>query len=148
MKQNSIWSNVIGMDMFYSEVIVFITNSKEYFEKDIDKVLSEDLGMKDKYVKDFTPKILKALQEEKVLPPGITLSIESFTGGKDIFVIFEGTPRTVCKETIIHEMCHATQYIMEERGIDDMETEAYMLEYLCHEVFESIANFNKKDNKT
>lgn len=65
----------------------------------------------------------------------MTLDIESLTGGRDVFVIFDGTPKTVTKEVIIHEMVHAMQCICNTRGIDDRETEAYMVEYFCHILF-------------
>lgn len=147
MKNNKIWSCVISIDIFYSEVIVIITTSKEYLYKEIESVLSDDLGMKKEYAKDFTPKIQKYLDEEKVLPPGMTLNIESITGGKEIFVILDGTPKTAPKEVIIHEMVHAMQNICEERGIEDRETEAYMVEYLCHVLFTQITGWNKGTKK-
>lgn len=147
MKNNKIWSCVIPIDIFYSEVIVITTTSKEYLYKEIESVLSDDLGMKEEYAKDFTPKIQKYLDEEKVLPPGLTLNIEGLTGGKGIFIILEGTPKTATKEVIIHEMVHAMQNIYEERGIEDRETEAYMVEYLCHVLFTQISEWNKGAKK-
>lgn len=140
---------VINIDIFYSDVVVFITNSKKHLQDKVEKVFKEDLGMKDSYAQDFAEKLRKALEEEDdILPPGVTYSILGPNGGRNIFVVLEGTPKTVTKETIIHEMCHATQYIMEERGIEDRESEAYMLEYLCHGVFEGLADLNKKGKKS
>ena len=143
MKKDKIFSSVISIDMFYSEVIVLIANSKEYLYEEVESVLSEDLGMKNEWAKDFAPEIQKNLDEEKVLPPGMTLDIEGSTGGRDVFIIFDGTPKTVTKEVIIHEMVHAMQCICDVRGIDDRETEAYMVEYLCHVLFTQIAEWNK-----
>lgn len=77
----------------------------------------------------------------------MTLDIEGLTGGRDVFVIFDGTPKTVTKEVIIHEMVHAMQCICDTRGIDDMETEAYMVEYLCHILFTQITKWNKGTKK-
>lgn len=135
------------MDMFYSGVIVLITNSKDYLYNEVESVLSDDLGMKEESAKGFASKIQKYLDEEKVLPPGITMNIESITGDRDVFVVFEGTPKTVTKEVIIHEMVHAMQCICDTRGIDDRETEAYMVEYLCHILFTKIAELNKGTKK-
>lgn len=143
MKKDKICSAAIHIDMFYSEVIVMITTSKEYLYEEVENVLFEDLGMKSEWAKDFASEIQKYLAEEKVLPPGITLDIESLTGGRDVFVIFEGTPKTITKEVIIHEMVHAMQCVCDVRGIDDRETEAYMVEYLCHVLFTQIAEWNK-----
>ncbi len=147
MKRGKICSCAIHIDMFYSEVIVLITNSKDYLYNEVESVLSDDLGMKKEYAKGFAPEIQKYLDEENVLPPGMTLDIEGLTGGRDVFVIFEGTPKTVTKEVIIHEMVHAMQCICDTRGIDDRETEAYMVEYLCHVLFTQIAEWNKGTKK-
>lgn len=141
--KDKIYSCVISIDMFYSEVIVMITTSKEYLYEEVESTLSEDLGMKNEWAKDFASKIQKNLDEEKVLPPGMTLNIEGSTGGRDVFIIFDGIPKTVTKEVIIHEMVHAMQCICDIRGIDDRETEAYMVEYLCHVLFTQIAEWNK-----
>lgn len=147
MKENKIWSCTISMNMFFSDVVVFITNSKEYLEREIEKVLSDDLGMKESYSKEFGSEIQKYLREENILPPGVTLYIECSTGAKDAFVVFDGTPKTIDKEVVIHEMCHVMQNICRERGIKDDETEAYMLEYLCHNVFEQLDSWNKTPKK-
>lgn len=147
MKKDNIHSCVISIDMFYSEVIVMITTSKDYLYNEVESVLSDDLGMKEEYAEDFASEIQKYLNEEDVLPPGMTLNIEGLTGGKDVFVIFDGTPKTVTKEVIIHEMVHAMQCICDTRGIDDRETEAYMVEYLCHVLFTQIAEWNKGTKK-
>lgn len=147
MKGDKICSCAIHIDMFYSEVIVMMTTSKEYLYNEVESVLSDDLGMREENAKDFASEIQKYLDEEKVLPPGITMDIESITGGRDVFVVFEGTPKTVTKEVIIYEMVHAMQCICDTRGIDDRETEAYMVEYLCHILFTQITEWNKGTKK-
>lgn len=147
MKGDKICSCAIHIDMFYSEVIVMMTTSKDYLYEEVESVLSEDLGMKEEWAKDFASEIQKYLDEENVLPPGMTLNIESSIGGKDVFVIFDGTPKTVTKEVIIHEMVHAMQCICDTRGIEDRETAAYMVEYLCHVLFTQITKWNKGTKK-
>lgn len=115
MKRKKTCSCAIHIDMFYSEVIVMTTTSKEYLYEEVENVLSEDLGMKSEWSKDFASEIQKYLDEEKVLPPGMTLDIEGLTSGRDVFVIFYGTPKTITKEVIIHEMVHAMQCICDVR---------------------------------
>lgn len=87
MKAN-IWSGVIDLEIFHSEVIFIITNSKDYLNQEIVKVLSEDLGMKDKYANEFSAEIRKSLDEDEVLPPGQLLDVPCSTGGRDFFLIF------------------------------------------------------------
>ena len=147
MKGDKICSCAIHIDMFYSEVIIMMTTSKDYLYEEVESVLSEDLGMKEEWAKGFASEIQKYLDEENVLPPGMTLNIESSIGGKDVFVIFDGTPKTVTKEVIIHEMVHAMQCICDTRGIEDRETAAYMVEYLCHVLFTQITEWNKGTKK-
>ncbi len=148
-KKNKLYAMVISVDIFFSEVIVLIINSKKYLQDKVEKVFKEDLGMLEPYAQDYSNKVRKALEEEEdVLPPGVAYNIAGPKGSRNTFVVLSGTPKTVAKETIIHEMCHATQYIMEEKGINDNETEAYLLEYLCHGVFEGLADLNKKDKKS
>lgn len=84
MKAN-IWSGVIDLEIFHSEVIFIITNSKDYLSQEIVKVLSEDLGMKDKYANEFSVEIRKSLEEDGVLPPGQLLDVPCSTGGRDFF---------------------------------------------------------------
>lgn len=71
MKKDKICSCVISIDMFCSEVIVMMTTSKDYLYEEVESVLSEGLGMKKEWAKDFTSKIQKYIDEEKVLPPGM-----------------------------------------------------------------------------
>lgn len=40
---------------------------------------------------------------------------------------------------IIHELCHAVQYLKQYIGFEDMETEAYLLEYLCRQIIPEVS---------
>lgn len=40
--------------------------------------------------------------------------------------------------SLIHECVHAVQYTLKLRGIDDMETEAYMVEWMVKQIWEKI----------
>lgn len=148
MKKSVIYASSMYEDIFKSSVLCFIANDKKYLYDEIPNVLSEDFGILKEDIGYFTKELRKCLDgEEDVLPLGIIIDIGAPKGGVLIFVIFDGTPKTVAKETIIHEMCHVVQNICRYRGIEDDETEAYLLEYFCHKFFEQVANFNKKGNK-
>lgn len=139
-----VWSGAISIDMFHSEVVFLITNSKGYLYDEIENVLKDDLGMKEAAASSFSKEIRSCLdEEEEVLPPGLTLDIPCSLGGRDIFVIFNGTPKTLKDNVIIHELYHATRHICRNRGVDDEETEAYMQEYLYEKFKEQIACFGK-----
>lgn len=142
MKVN-IWSGVIDLEIFHSEVIFIITNSKDYLNQEIVKVLSEDLGMKDKYANEFSAEIRKSLDEDEVLPPEQLLDVPCSTGGRDFFLIFRGTPKSLDTGVIIHELHHAVTAVCKERGIKDEEAESYMQEYLYRCLKHQLANFYK-----
>lgn len=149
MKKFKIYSNSIQVELFDKEVVILITNSKDFLHDDIEKVLSEDLGMVEECAKEFAKEIQEILEEENFLPLGLTTTITTKQGYKDIFCIFEGTsPKAISKEVIIHEMFHAMKSICKSAGVDDEETMAYMLEYLCKKFFEIVDAFGKKAKKS
>lgn len=131
--------------MFHAEVAFIITTSKAYLYNDIESVLKDDLGMKENVANGFSKEIRKILDdEEDILSPGLTLDIPSCVGGRGVFVIFNGTPKTLKEGVIIHELHHATRHICRDRGVDDDETEAYMQEYLYEQLKEQIASLGKE----
>lgn len=148
MKKPVIYASSMYEDIFKSSVLCLIANDKKYLYDEIPNVLSEDFGILKEDIGYFTKELRKYLDEkEDFLPLGVTININAPKGGALIFVIFDGTPKTVAKETIIHEMCHVMQNICSYRGIEDNETEAYLLEHFCHKFFDQIDNFNKGGNK-
>ncbi len=148
MKKPVIYASSMYEDIFHSSTLCLISNDKKYLYDEIPNVLSEDFGILKEDIDYFTKELRKYLDGEgNILPLGITIDIDAPKGGVLIFVIFDGTPKTVAKETIIHEMCHVVQNICRYRGIEDNETEAYLLEYFCHKFFDQIDNFNKGGNK-
>lgn len=143
------YSGAVAIDMFRSEVVFLITNSKNGLYEDIEDILNDDLGMEESEAKEFSKEIRKCLENEEFLPLGLTLDIPLSTGARDIFIIFEGTPKTLKDSVVVHELYHATRHICHSRGVDDEETEAYMLEYLYEKFKEKIACLSKvrKENK-
>lgn len=149
MKKLRICSNQIPVDIFGKEVIILITNSKSYLQDEIEKVLAEDLGFKDDIAKEFADELKDILKEEDFLFPGTTIALTTNKGYTDVFCIFKGdSPKSVPKEVIIHEMFHAMRSICKTSGVNDEETMAYMLDYLCRKFFEICNTFGKKDKKS
>lgn len=145
MKKLRICSNSIPVELFDREIIILITNSKDFLYDKIEEVLSEDLGMIDKYAKEFAEELREVLKEEQYLSPGLTVSVTTESGYSNTFCIFEGnSPKDITKEVIIHEMYHAMSAICRKAGVEDEETSAYLIEYLCHKFFEIATNFGKK----
>lgn len=67
MKKLRICSNRIPVDIFDREVIILITNSKNYLQDEIEEVLAEDLGMRDDIAKEFADELKSVLKEEDYL---------------------------------------------------------------------------------
>ena len=149
MKKLRICSNRIPVDIFDKEVIILITNSKNYLQDEIEGVLAEDLGMRNDIAKEFADELKSVLKEEDYLTAGLTTTITTNKGYKDVFCIFDGdSPKSLSKEVIIHEMFHAMRSICKTSEVDDEETMAYMLDYLCRKFFEISNTFGKKDKKS
>lgn len=142
-----VYSGAIAIDIFRSEVVFLITNSKDGLYEDIENILKDDLNMEESIAKEFSKEIRRYLDDEKFLPLGLTLDISLSTGARDIFIIFEGTPKTLKDSVAVHELYHATRHICRDRGVDDEETEAYMLEYLYEKFKEQITCINKTKKK-
>ena len=148
MKHNDeIWGMSVSLDIFRREVIILIASSKKFLIEELETVLSNDLGMESKYAKDFSETLRESLKNETPYL-GLTYELESIDNGKETFVIFDGTPKSISRDTVIHEMYHAMRKICNDRGVDDEETEAYMLEYLCHEVLRQVDTWNHKSKKS
>lgn len=149
MKQKAkIWSMGIPVDIFRRDIAVIITNSKEFLMEEIESVLKDDLLIESKYAKEFADELKEQLKLEDPFPLGLTYEIQSSDSGKATFVILNGTPRTLAKTVIIHEMYHAMRKICNDRGVDDEETEAYMLEFICSVLFDKIDEWNHKSKKS
>ena len=149
MKQkDKIWSMGIPVDIFRRDVAVIITNSREFLQEEIESVLKDDLLMESNYAKEFANVRREELKIEDPFPLGLTYVIQSSDSGKGTFVILNGTPKTLSKTVIIHEMYHAMRKICKDRGVDDEETEAYLLEFMCSVLFDKIDEWNHKSKKS
>ena len=146
--KDKIWSMGIPVDLFRRDIAVIITNSREFLMEEIESVLADDLLMEPKYAKEFAEELKEQLKLEDPFPLGLTYEIQSSDSGKGTFVILNGTPKTLSKTVIIHEMYHAMRKICNDRGVDDEETEAYMLEFICSVLFDKIDEWNHKSKKS
>jgi hypothetical protein len=139
----STWYTTISLDIFGTDVLVVVSQDREVLFGDISKIWSK---LYSNHNVDKDVKAIKDLIEEdgeNEMPPGRTITINNRY--QDVIVVFNSISiAKVPEETIVHEMYHATRSICRSRGIDDEETEAYILEYLFNSVLNIIDKYNEK----
>lgn len=109
-------------------------------------------------LKDAALKIDKELDTANLMQEGVRKLLEGDylysstltapNAAKDIIVFFNApTPDKVPYETMVHEFHHAAHNLCECRGIDGEETEAYLQEYLFHEMLCKADNYKAAQKK-
>lgn len=147
-KEFKTYSSRIPVDMFFSAVYVIITDTAETLHQDIEELLKGDLDIDDITADQDAFGIKDYFDIKKPLNPGTTLGIFHEDGSMRTFVIFQGKPENISRDVIVHEMYHAMKRICSTKGVEDEETEAYMLEYLCYSMFKQLEEFKEANKKT
>lgn len=142
-----IYSSQIYIDIFFADVKVIIVDSSEELHKEIEGLIKEQLHEDEQSDIENIEALKKYFPEDEPLTPGAALDVSHSDGSTDVFVVFQGEPEKIRTGVIIHEMHHAKSKICEHKGIDDEETEAYMIEYLCDKMFWQIGEFKKEHKK-
>lgn len=133
--------------MFFADVkVIFVDNSQE-LHKEVDALIKEQLSVDEQSDKENIDALKRHFPEDEVLTPGAALDVLHSDGSTDVFVVFKGKPEKQITGVVIHEMYHAMSKICEHKGIADEETEAYMIEYLCTQMFRQIEVFKKEHKK-
>lgn len=128
-----------NVDMLNVRVAVLLIKDKKHLVRDFKEAMSDAnvrlIGMKEKITE------IKSYLEEL---PDWSKSVGECVnlGGGTIMAVFDDNQKTD-PYIVIHEMCHAMQFIVRNHEIDDAETEAYLLEYLCRTVLEDIKGYKE-----
>ena len=126
----------IYLPEFKHSVILFFTKDTKQLLLDFKKIYKE-IGFSNIAGNQDMKIIKKVIQEENDKSwEGITISMVK----NDISIILDNHANY---GVLIHELEHAVQYICEALGIEDMETSAYMIEYLFEQSSKYIQS-NKK----
>ena len=133
---------IITLDIFRCSVAVLVAPDKESVIKGVPK-----LYKKWKVPKEDTEKEIKSIKEaidsDEDIWKGITVP-----SGVDAVVIFlEKDISEVSEECAVHEFNHAMRYICRVHGMEDEETESYMLEYLCNQFWTAQDDWNATHSK-
>lgn len=128
---------LIPVSIFKCGVLMVYTKGFSRLE-DIFRRISEKEGM------SGTENAVKTLQERDVEIDDATAGYcFKLNNGGDVLVAVDREDFDAY--VLIHELTHAMQYICRSKGIDDIETEAYLMEYLCREAIEDYYEFKARD---
>jgi hypothetical protein len=138
----------IQLDIFRTAVLVLVAKSREDIIEDLPAIYNE-LGIdREDAAKDIKMIENKWAQSDDgyFMPPGYTIRLANDAG--DVIMMFKADSiADVSEELIVHETHHAASFILEFRGIDDEECEAYMQEYMFNKLVCSIDDWNNKHKK-
>ena len=134
----------IVLDIFRCSVLVLVGADKEAVLKGYPKVFKEleSRGDPEKDIDDLK----EVLKEDDSCFTATTFSFSQDTVSA-VVVIYGEDILDVTDEKLVHEMYHATRRICSSHGVDDEETEAYMLEYLCNQFWCAQDEWKKKVTK-
>ena len=133
---------VITLDIFRCSIAVLVGPDKESILKGIPKLYKRWGSGKD-VIEHSIKKVKEVLNGKEDDYQGTTIP-----DGVDALVIFlEKDISKVSEEVTVHEMNHAMRHICRVHGVDDEETESYMLEYLCNQFWTAQDDWNKKKKK-
>lgn len=139
-KINKIWFDTIGVDFLHTAILVIVGDNADV-------------------LKDAAPKIDKELNTVNLVQEGIRkllnddylydCTLTAPNAVKDIIVFFNANSiDKVSYGTMVHEFHHAVSSLCNFRGIEDEETEAYLQEYLFHEMLCKVDDYVAAQKKT
>lgn len=139
-KINEIWFDTISVNILHTAILVIVGDNADN-------------------LKNVAPKIDKELNTANLVQEGVKKLIEDDylydctltapNAARDIIVFFHAkSPKDVSYEVMVHEFHHTVHDLCNSRGIDDEETEAYLQEYLFHEMLCKVDDYVAAQKKT
>lgn len=141
MKKLEVSGTLITLDMFKCSVIVLAAKSADT----VIKGLSDLWKANEWNTKDLPEikKLIKGACDNHDHFKGITIPDEV-----DCFIVYlEDNLSKVSEEVIVHECFHAMRFICARHGVEDEETQAYMLEYLFSQTLDAQDAYVKQKKK-
>lgn len=138
-KTCEISGTVLTVDVFAANVLVIVCGDLKVLKdnlKDVYKKVDAD----EEYENDKV-ELAKAL-DSKASYGGMTITIEGVHKFDSIVVFVAKNLSEVSYEVMVHELYHVVQSICYSRGIDDDETEAYLMEYLFGSLLDAVDEYN------
>ena len=147
MRIKNIDYDIFYLDIFNSGVIFIVASDKESLLDAIPSVMNDAIA-DESHRKQLTADLTDCISKDRMLYPGTTFEDFISDGVQYLIVILRrGEPEEKLEKTIPHEMFHAVYKLCKECGIEDEETQAYMLEYLCGKAYCALREYKEEDKK-
>lgn len=149
LKDDKVFYSTISVDVFKVGVLVLMSEDRESIIESLPGIYKK-LGLSAKLADDDFRAIKTIWEKEKEecvsMPPGEAFMLNN--PSQDLIVIFRGNNLAeLGEEVIVHEMYHTMKNICTRCGVEDEETEAYILEHLFHKMLCMIDDYIKKHPK-
>ena len=149
LKDDKVFYSTISVDVFKVGVLVLMSENRESVIESLPDIYKK-LGLSAKLADDDFRAIKVIWEKEKEdgisMPPGEAFMLNN--PSQDLIVIFRGNNLAeLSEEVIVHEMYHTMKNICIRCGVDDEETEAYLLEHLFRKMLCMIDYYVKKHPK-
>lgn len=141
MKKLEFSGVVIDLDIFRCSVLILVGKDEETIQKGLpDLYKCNEWSNNDlENTKKLIAEVFK--DNDDNIWKGITIPNEV-----DAIVVFREKDITkVSMKTAVHELYHAMRKICESHGVEDEETEAYLLEYLFSQFLTAQDNYRKNN---
>lgn len=147
MKIKGIDYDIFYLNIFNSGVIFIVAPDKETFLEAIPSVMKDAIA-DENHRKQLTVDLMDCISKDRILYPGTTFEDFTSDGVQYLIVILhKGNTKEKLERTIPHEMFHVVYKLCKERGIEDEETSAYILEYLCGKAYAALREYKEEDKK-
>lgn len=143
MRKNNIkgiWFDTIGINIFNTAILVLVGDNADNLKNAAPKI-DKELN-----TANLVQECVKKLIEDDYL---YDCTLTAPNAVKDIIVFFHAkSPKDVPYETMVHEFHHAAYDLCDTRGINDEETEAYLQEYLFHDMLCKVDDYVAAEKKS
>lgn len=123
---------IVGLEMFKCCVVFAIIKDRRNCIEDFREIWKREFNS-EAAEKDFGAKGGSFAAYLKDLPDWNKVAGEAVNLGNDVVVTMNGN-EDINPYVVVHEITHSVQFICQNKGVDDIETVAYMMEYLCRSI--------------
>lgn len=141
-KKCEISGTVLTVDMLAANILVIVCENREVLKGNLREIYKK-VNAEEDYIRD--ERMLDEILEEECHCGAMTITLEGIHRFDTVVIFFAKNLADVSYETMVHELYHVTQTVCRNRGIEDDETEAYLIEHLFGSLLDAVDEY--KDNK-
>jgi len=136
---------IVDLEMFKCCVVFAIVKDRGNCIEDFRKIWKREFDS-EAAEKDFGSKGSSFMKCLRDMPAWDNVDGEAFNLGNDVVVTMNGN-EDIDPYVVVHEITHGVQFICRNRGVDDIETVAYMMEYLCRSIIRELYKWKAEDGE-